>query len=103
GRRYSYSLGAELLATAVPVLEDGRVAGAVRITQSVAAVHHAVRRIIVEVVALGALVLLLGLGAGALIARQLTRPIVRLEGAARGRPDGPDRRRAARPLPRRRA
>ena len=42
--RHSATLREDLLATAAPVLRRGRVTGAVRITQSVAAVHRAVRR-----------------------------------------------------------
>jgi len=82
--RNSDTLGAEILATAVPVLEHGRPAGAVRVTQSVAAVNHAVRTSILDLAALAAVVLLLGLVAGALIAQQIARPIRRLDRAARG-------------------
>ena len=80
--RRSDTLNAEILATAVPVLSAGRVEGAVRVTQSVAAVRRATRRSILGLVAVGGLVLLLGLGAGALIARQIARPMGRLEAAA---------------------
>jgi len=81
--RNSSTLGTELLATAVPVLEHGRTGGAVRITQSVAAVNRAVRTSILDLAALAGVVLLLGLTAGALIARQITLPIRRLDRAAR--------------------
>jgi signal transduction histidine kinase len=81
--RSSNTLGAEILATAVPVLELGRVHGAVRVTQSVAAVNRAVRSSIAGLALLGGVVLLLGLGAGALIARQISLPIRRLDLAAR--------------------
>lgn len=80
--RDSKTLGAEILATSAPVLEHGRPAGAVRITQSVAAVHDAVRTSILDLSALGLIVLLLGLVAGALIAQQIARPIRRLDLAA---------------------
>jgi signal transduction histidine kinase len=87
GRRYqaqrrSDTLDAEILATAVPVLRAGRPEGAVRITQSVEAVRHATRRSTYGLIAVGGLVLLLGLGAGALIARQIARPLRRLDAAA---------------------
>ncbi len=88
GTRHSTSLGTELLATAVPIVSGGRTVGAVRVTQSVAAVDHAVRRITLALVLLGAVVLLLGLGAGLLIARGIARPIGRLELAARQVADG---------------
>jgi len=81
--RNSSTLGAEILATAVPVLEHGRPAGAVRITQSVSAVNRAVRTSLLDLAALAGVVLLLGLAAGALIARQIAKPIRRLDRAAR--------------------
>jgi len=81
--RNSSTLGAEILATAVPVLEHGRPAGAVRITQSVSAVSRAVRTSLLDLAALAGVVLLLGLAAGALIARQIAKPIRRLDRAAR--------------------
>jgi two-component system, OmpR family, sensor kinase len=81
--RNSATLGEELLATAVPVREHGLPHGAVRITQSVAAVHRAVKTSILYLVGLAAVVLLLGMVAGALIAQQIARPIRRLDRAAR--------------------
>ena len=86
--RNSETLGGEILATAVPVLEHGKPAGAARVTQSIAAVHHAVRTSILDLAALAAVVLVLGLIAGALIAQQIARPIRRLDRAARGVADG---------------
>jgi len=80
--RNSSTLGADILATAVPVLEHGRPRGAVRVTQSVAAVSHAVRTSILDLAALAGVVLLLALAAGALIARQIALPIRRLDRAA---------------------
>jgi signal transduction histidine kinase len=80
--RHSATLGEDLLATAAPVLRGGRVIGAVRITQSVAAVGRAVRRSIYGLVIIAAVVLLLGVTAGWLIARQLARPLRRLEATA---------------------
>lgn len=81
--RRSATLDQTLLATAVPVVEDGVTVGAVRITQSMAAVDRAVRRAWIGLAGVGVLVLLLGLGAGALIAGQIARPVVRLEETAR--------------------
>jgi signal transduction histidine kinase len=81
--RYSQTLGADILATAVPVLEHGHPHGAVRVTQSVAAVSRAVRTSILDLAALAGVVLLLALVAGALIAQQIARPIRRLDRAAR--------------------
>ncbi len=81
--RSSRTLGQDILATAVPVIHDGRRAGAVRVTQSIAAVHSAVRRAQLVVVLIGLIVLALGLAAGTVIAAQFGRPIGRLEQVAR--------------------
>ena len=81
--RNSRTLGAEILATSVPVLSHGRTNGAVRVTQSVAAVHKAVQTSILDLAALAGVVLLLGMAAGAVVAQQIARPIRRLDRAAR--------------------
>jgi signal transduction histidine kinase len=86
--RQSATLGAEILATSAPVLNRGRTAGAVRVTQSVAAVNRAVRSSILDLLALAGVVLLLGLAAGALIARRIALPIRRLDRAARSVAEG---------------
>jgi signal transduction histidine kinase len=86
--RFSASLDRELLATAVPVVRHGRTVGAVRVTQSTAAVGHAVRRATLVLALLGAVVLALGLAAAALIAREIARPLARLEEAAGRVADG---------------
>jgi two-component system, OmpR family, sensor kinase len=81
--RNSETLSTEILATAVPVLEHGSPHGAVRVTQSIDAVNRAVRTSILDVAALAAVVLALGVIAGGLIAQQIARPIRRLDQAAR--------------------
>lgn len=82
-RRRSRTLGRELLVTTAPVRDaQGRVRGAVRVTQSVSAVAHAVRRNVVGLLAVGLLVLLVGLGAATLLARRLARPVLTLAAAA---------------------
>jgi two-component system, OmpR family, sensor kinase len=86
--RNSATLGTEILATAVPILDRGRPAGAVRVTQGISAVNEAVRNSILDLAALAAVVLLLGMVAGALIAQQIARPIRRLDLAARRVADG---------------
>lgn len=82
-QRASHSLGENILATAVPVLNRGSTVGAVRITQSVAAVQNAVRSTVAKLALVAGTVLLLGLLAGGVIARQVALPLRRLEGAAR--------------------
>ncbi len=81
--RDSKTLGAQILATTAPVLSGGRTAGAVRVTQSVSAVHSAVKTAILDLAALAGVVLVLGLAAGAVVAQQIARPIRRLDRAAR--------------------
>jgi len=82
-RRASETLGEEILATAVPISEGTRVRGAVRVTQSVQAVTRATWRATLGLIAIGLLVLVLGLAAGAVIARQVAGPVHRLDDAVR--------------------
>ena len=82
-QRYSKTLSAEILATAVPVYTGASPGGAVRITQSVSTVSAAIRRAWLGLALIGLLVIVLGLVAGAVIARRITKPIVRLDDAAR--------------------
>jgi signal transduction histidine kinase len=82
-QRSSRTLGQEILATAVPIIRHGRTVGAVRVTQSVAAVNSAVDRAILGLAILVLVVLTLGLLAGTVIAAQVVRPIRRLEQIAR--------------------
>lgn len=81
--RASRTLGGDILATAAPVVHRGRTIGAVRITQSVAAVDSAINHAILGLVLIGAVVLVMGLIAGVLLAAQIARPIRRLEHVAR--------------------
>jgi two-component system, OmpR family, sensor kinase len=83
GTRHSDSLDADLLYTAVPVVDAGRAAGAVRLTQSVKAVNDEVRRAVLALLALGAAVLALGLGLAWAIAGSLSRPLRGLARTAR--------------------
>jgi signal transduction histidine kinase len=84
-QRRSDTLDETILATAVPVLETGSAVpvGAVRVTQSVDAVNRATWRATLGLIAIGVLVLVLGLVAGALIAGQVAGPVRRLDQAAR--------------------
>ena len=81
--RHSNTLSADILATAVPILRSGRPNGAVRVTQSVSAVHRAVRRTLGGLALIAGVVLALGLLAGLVIARQIASPMKRLTAAAR--------------------
>ncbi|HYM46274.1 MAG TPA: ATP-binding protein [Solirubrobacteraceae bacterium] len=82
-QRASRTLGEEILATAVPIIRERAPVGAVRVTQSVAAVHAAVSRVELGLALIGGIVLALGLAVGAVIAGQIARPLGRLELIAR--------------------
>jgi two-component system, OmpR family, sensor kinase len=83
GERHSDTLGEDLLYTAVPVTNNGRVVGAARVTQSIEAVHSRVRRGVLALVAIGAFALLVGLGVAWLLANSLSKPLRSLAGTAR--------------------
>ena len=82
-QRASKTLGQSILATAVPIVRNGGTVGAVRVTESMAAVGSAIRRAELGLALIGLIVLALGLFAGAVIAAQVARPIKRLEQVAR--------------------
>ena len=81
--RYSRTLHQEILATAVPVVHNGQIAGAVRVTQSIDSVNSAVTRVELELIVIGLIVLLVGLLGGSVLASQISRPLRRLEQVAR--------------------
>jgi two-component system, OmpR family, sensor kinase len=83
GRRRSDTLDQNLLYTAVPIVHEGRTVGAVRVTQSLAAVDARVRRNTLALVAVGAVALVLGLALAWLLAGSLARPLRALAGTAR--------------------
>ena len=83
GTRHSDTLGEDLLYSAVPVTDGGRVAGAVRVTQSVGAVHDRVRRSVLALAAIGAAALGLGLVLAWFLADSLSRPLRKLAATAR--------------------
>ena len=83
GTRHSDTLGEDLLYSAVPVTDAGRVAGAVRVTQSVGAVHDRVRRSVLALAAIGAAALGLGLVFAWFLADSLSRPQRKLAATAR--------------------
>jgi two-component system, OmpR family, sensor kinase len=83
GTRHSESLDEDLLFTAVPVLVEGRRAGAVRVTQGVDAVQAEVRNDVIALVGVGVVALLLGLAVAWFLAGSLARPLRDLAAAAR--------------------
>ena len=92
--RASQDLGTDIMATAVPIVDERpgaqpTVVGAVRITQSMAAVNENVRRVTLGVLAIGAGGLLAGLLLAVALSSSLSRPLRRLAEAAQrfGSPD----------------
>ena len=92
--RASQDLGTDIMATAVPIVDERpgaqpTVVGAVRITQSMAAVNENVRRVTLGVLAIGAGGLLAGLLLAIALSSSLARPLRRLAEAAQrfGSPD----------------
>lgn len=88
GTRQSDTVGEELLFTAVPILDQGRTVGAVRVTQSNGAVRERVRRNVLVVVGVGLAALALGLGIAWVLAGSLARPLRALATTARRVEDG---------------
>jgi signal transduction histidine kinase len=83
GQRHSDSLRQDLLFTAVPVVDNGQPAGAVRVTQSVEAVNDRKRRDVLVLAGLAVVALLLGLAVAWLLADSLSRPLRALAATAR--------------------
>src|SRR3954471_22607717 len=83
GRRHSATLGQDLLFTAVPVTNQSRIVGAVRVTQDVSAVGRRIRRSILVLVAIGAFALLIGLVIAWFLAGSISRPLRNLADTAR--------------------
>ena len=83
GERHSDVLDEDLLFTAVPVVSEEGVVGAVRVTQSVDAVNSEVRSDVIALIGVGLLALVLGLGVAWLLAGSLARPLRGLAGTAR--------------------
>jgi signal transduction histidine kinase len=82
--RHSDDLGQDIMATAVPILDDeGTIVGAVRITQDVQDVTASVRRTTLGLLAIGAAGLVAGLVLAFALAGSLSRPLQRLARSAR--------------------
>ena len=83
GERYSDLLDQHILFTAVPIVNGGRAAGAVRVTESVDAVNDEVRNDVLALVGVGVVALLLGVVVAWLLAGSLAKPLRGLAGTAR--------------------
>jgi signal transduction histidine kinase len=73
--RRSADLGGSLLVVAYPILDRGRVIGAVRLSQPIATVDERVHRSWLAIAAVAAAVVLVGLAVAWFLARSLTQPI----------------------------
>ncbi len=80
--RYSADLGTDLMVAAVPIMDEGKTIGAVRISETMAEVRSQTRRSVLELVAIGLVGLAVGLGLAYAIAGSLTRPLRRLTATA---------------------
>jgi signal transduction histidine kinase len=80
--RSSRTLDARILATTAPIVRHGRIAGAVRVTQSSAATDRAVERVVLNLAVIGGAVLLAGLLFGLIFARAISGPMKRLQESA---------------------
>jgi signal transduction histidine kinase len=83
GERHSDSLDADILFTAEPIASHGRTVGAVRVTESVDAVHDEQRHDVVALIGVGLVALLLGVVVAWLLAGSLANPLRGLARAAR--------------------
>lgn len=83
GSRWSDTLDTNLVYVAIPVASDGEIHGAVRITLPSATVDRRVRDTWIRLGALSAVVLATVGSVGLVLARGVTRPIRRVEDAAR--------------------
>jgi signal transduction histidine kinase len=81
-RRYSETLGEELLLVTTPVVDSDRVVGSVRVSASTAAVSASVRQRWLSLALIGLAVIIAGLALAGVLATSLARPVGALAGAA---------------------
>jgi len=86
--RFSNVENADLLLAAAPVLDEGNVAGAVRVTRNIDAVNDEVRTVRIGIVLIGLLGLVAGMAIAFALANSLARPLIQLSDAARKLGDG---------------
>jgi two-component system, OmpR family, sensor kinase len=86
--RDSADLGHDIIATAVPIQEEGEVVGAVRITKNVQQVNDNVRNVTLGLIAIGVAGLVAGLLLAFGLAGSLSRPLTRLAKTAKDLGEG---------------
>lgn len=82
GERASNTLGESLLYVAVPIVQEGKVIGAVRVSYPTTTLDHRVRSVWIKLVSLSGVVLVVVAAGAWVVARTLSRPIRQLEAAA---------------------
>ena len=88
GIRHSETLDTDLLFVAVPVASGGTVHGSLRLTINAHEVTDRIQRFWISLIAIAAVVLLSVAGVGWAVARSVTKPIRKLQDAARSFADG---------------
>lgn len=86
--RYSVDLGQQIMAIAVPIMDETNYYGAVRITESLAEVSANVRKTTLALIAIGFAGLLGGMFVAYLLAGSLSRPLTKLADTAMQLGDG---------------
>jgi two-component system, OmpR family, sensor kinase len=86
--RDSADLGHDIIATAVPIQEEGEIVGAVRITKNVQQVNDNVRNVTLGLIAIGVAGLVAGLLLAFGLAGSLSRPLTRLAKTAKDLGEG---------------
>src|SRR5262245_38857698 len=87
-RRTSATIGASLLYVALPITDDGKVIGVIRVALPVSVVTSSFARIH-RVMLLGGLVaLVVAFGIGLFVARRVTKPVVQMQAIARQMSEG---------------
>ena len=81
--RDSFDLGHDIMATAVPIQDQQRLLGAVRVTRSVQQVNDNVRNVTIGLAAIGVAALVSGMLLAFGLAGSLSRPLTRLAAAAK--------------------
>jgi signal transduction histidine kinase len=86
--RDSADLGHDIIATAVPVQDEGEIVGTVRITKNVQQVNDNVRNVTLGLIAIGVAGLVAGLVLAFALAGSLSRPLTRLARTAKDLGEG---------------
>lgn len=81
--RLSHTLNEDLLYVAIPMKRDGKIAGAIRVSMSLAVIDRQIRDFSRSVVIVAVVILIVSLGIAYLLSRFFSRPIKELAAASR--------------------